>query len=298
MSIRASTTRIRVCYSSDGDSVDLYYFDQVNAIKYFLLLFIFLTAGCVVPGSIPETYKPPFNENIVEAAVVHVFAPSSSADRYGGFEILVDGKMGPELKNGEVKVRVTPGIHTISFGTYFPTGAGYVLIINHQNMTVPISINANAGETYYIRYKRNHGISQLQTSNKQTYEAEKYRSLSPLEQSEANGRVELKFDISGNYVADISSNRNDFFGNIDDILVFALEQNGDRITAVNSKNDLKIGGTRKGNIIEFFVEPHPMNYFRNQNGVWVINPDGINITGSWEVINWGVAGQWNLRRVE
>ena len=91
---------------------------------------------------------------------------------------------------------------------------------------------------------------------------------------------------------------NDFFRNTDGNLVFTLEQNGDRITAVNSTHNLKIGGARKGNMIEFFVEPHRMNFYRNQIGVWEINPDGINITGSWKLKAWGAAGQWNLRRIE
>lgn len=110
--------------------------------------------------------------------------------------------------------------------------------------------------------------------------------------------VAMQINVSGTYVSDITSNRNDFFGNIDDNLIFTLEQNGDRITALNSTHNLKIGGTRKGNTIQFYVEPHKMNWYRDQNGVWEINPDGINIEGSWKVKNWGVAGQWNLRRVE
>jgi hypothetical protein len=128
--------------------------------------------------------------------------------------------------------------------------------------------------------------------------SEEYGSLSPLEQSEVNSQVELKFDISGTYISDITSNKKVFFGNTDGKLQFTLEQDGDRITAVNSTYNLKIGGTRKGNIINFFVEPHQMNSFQDQNGVWEINPDGINITGSWKVKNWRGAGQWNLRRIE
>jgi hypothetical protein len=105
-------------------------------------------------------------------------------------------------------------------------------------------------------------------------------------------------DISGTYISDITSNKKVFFGNTDGKLQFTLEQDGDRITAVNSTHDLKIGGTRKGNIIEFFVEPHRMNSFQDQNGVWRIKLDGINITGFWKVKNWRGAGQWNLRRIE
>ena len=110
--------------------------------------------------------------------------------------------------------------------------------------------------------------------------------------------TKIDIDISGNYISDITSNQKVFFGNTDGKLVFTLDQNGDRITAINSAHNLKIGGARKGNIIEFFVEPHWMNSFQDQNGVWEINPDGISITGSWKVINWGGVGQWNLRRVE
>jgi hypothetical protein len=128
--------------------------------------------------------------------------------------------------------------------------------------------------------------------------SEEYGSLSPLEQSEVNSQVELKFDISGTYIFDITSNKKVFFGNTDGKLQFTLEQDGDRITAVNSTYNLKIGGTRKGNIINFFVEPHQMNSFQDQNGVWEINPDGINITGSWKIKPWRGAGQWNLRRIE
>jgi hypothetical protein len=105
-------------------------------------------------------------------------------------------------------------------------------------------------------------------------------------------------DISGTYISDITSNKKVFFGNTDGKLQFTLKQDGDRITAVNSTHDLKIGGTRKGNIIEFFVEPHRMNSFQDQNGVWRIKLDGINITGFWKVKNWRGAGQWNLRRIE
>jgi hypothetical protein len=42
-----------------------------------------------------------------------------------------------------------------------------------------------------------------------------------------------------------------------------------------------------------------MNHYADQHGIWEINPDGINITGSWKSKNWGdAAGQLNLRRVE
>jgi hypothetical protein len=110
--------------------------------------------------------------------------------------------------------------------------------------------------------------------------------------------TKIGIDISGIYVSDITSNKKVFFGNTDGKLQFTLEQDGDRIRAVNSTYNLKIGGTRKGNIINFFVEPHQMNSFQDQNGVWEINPDGINITGSWKIKPWRGAGQWNLRRIE
>jgi len=111
-------------------------------------------------------------------------------------------------------------------------------------------------------------------------------------------KVDGNRNISGTYISDITSNKRDFFGNTDGKLEFTLEQNGDRITAVNSTHNLKVMGTRKGNIIEFGVVPHRMNSFQDQNGVWEINPDGINITGSWKVKNWRRFGQWNLKRIE
>lgn len=130
--------------------------------------------------------------------------------------------------------------------------------------------------------------------------SEKVGSVSDtsLYQQAAPVTPDTPIDISGTYISDITSNQKVFFGNIDGKLQFTLEQDGDRITAVNSTHDLKIWGTRKGNIIEFFVKPHRMNSYQDQNGVWEINSDGINITGSWKVKNWGGVGQWNLRRIE
>lgn len=105
-------------------------------------------------------------------------------------------------------------------------------------------------------------------------------------------------DISGTYASEITSNQQETFRNTGDKLVLTLKQNGDRVTATNSVHGLKIDGTRKGDIIEFFVEPNRMNWFQNQTGVWEINPDGISITGSWKMRHWGAEGKWNLRRIE
>jgi hypothetical protein len=147
--------------------------------RCLLFLFIFLTAGCVIP-IIPSSHKQPYYEYLDEVAVVHVYGLGSSGDKIDGFEILVDGKMGREVENGEISVRVQPGNHTVALGTYSGGGAGYfIFVIEHIKVTNTVEKYFYPGETYYIRYMRSPkwswlgGFSpHLQLTNKQLYDVE------------------------------------------------------------------------------------------------------------------------------
>jgi hypothetical protein len=104
-------------------------------------------------------------------------------------------------------------------------------------------------------------------------------------------------DLSGTWVAEISTNREKVFKNIGPTIEFTLEQNGNRISGINREYNLKIGGTRNGDEIEFWVEPHRMNYYQNQEGRWKISPDRANLTGNWKITNMTANGQWTMTRV-
>jgi len=103
-------------------------------------------------------------------------------------------------------------------------------------------------------------------------------------------------DLTGTWVAEISTNREKVFKNIGPTIEFSLEQSGNRITGSNREYNLKIGGTRDGDEIEFWVEPHRMNYFQNQEGTWKISPDRAKLTGNWRIANMAANGQWNMTR--
>ena len=147
--------------------------------RCLLFLFIFLTAGCVIPA-FPLTHKQPYYEYLDEVAVVHVYGLGSSGDEINGLEILVDGKMGREVENGEISVRVQPGNHTVALGSYRTDGGIFpVLVIEHRKVTNTVEKYFYPGETYYIRYMRSPiwswpgGFSpNLQLTNKQLYDVE------------------------------------------------------------------------------------------------------------------------------
>jgi hypothetical protein len=104
-------------------------------------------------------------------------------------------------------------------------------------------------------------------------------------------------DLSGTWIAQITSNREKVFKNIGPTIEFSLEQSGNRIIGSNREYNLKIGGTRNGDEIEFYVEPHRMNYFQNQQGSWKVSPDRAKLTGDWKITNMAAKGQWNMTRV-
>ncbi len=104
-------------------------------------------------------------------------------------------------------------------------------------------------------------------------------------------------DLSGTWVAEITTNQEEVFGNIGPTLEFTLEQSGDRISGSNREYNLKLSGTRNGDEIEFWVEPHRMNYFQGQTGVWKVNPDRASLAGDWKMTNLRAKGEWKMTRV-
>jgi hypothetical protein len=103
-------------------------------------------------------------------------------------------------------------------------------------------------------------------------------------------------DLSGSWIAEISSNQQEVFTNMGPSIEFTLEQSGNRITGRNREYNLKISGTRNGDEIEFWVDPHRMNYFQGQTGTWKVGPDRASLTGDWKLPNLRARGQWNMTR--
>ena len=108
--------------------------------------------------------------------------------------------------------------------------------------------------------------------------------------------TEFSSDISGTWIADITTNKEKVFKKIPAKIEFTIEQEGNRISGVNSDYNLKVTGTLNGSRIDFHVEPHRINNFQKQQGVWEISPDGTKLDGSWKIVNMAAAGQWNMSR--
>ncbi len=108
-------------------------------------------------------------------------------------------------------------------------------------------------------------------------------------------------DISGTYIAEttashIGSNHSLIrrFKKLNGKLI-VLKQTGNTITgSISSESSWRINGTRKGNIINFYIIR-----FDEIVGSWEINADATNLEGKWHTDGaGGASGKWNLTKIE
>lgn len=106
----------------------------------------------------------------------------------------------------------------------------------------------------------------------------------------------LSVDITGNYISDITSNSQWAFNKRkDQRLLITFEQTGNEITGINSRTNLKITGTRQGDIITFFLWPSVISTTEIK-GKWKVNADGTKLKGNWSYP--AGSGKWNLTKIE
>ncbi len=109
----------------------------------------------------------------------------------------------------------------------------------------------------------------------------------------------LNFDISGDYVSEISSDARRWYFTTGKQrrMKLTLKQDGDKITATNNKYDLKIVGTLDDKYITFYALPSQIASYEI-TGKWKIDVDNDRMDGTWEVRHHDASGEWNLRRIE
>lgn len=106
-------------------------------------------------------------------------------------------------------------------------------------------------------------------------------------------------DLSGVYESDITSNTSGIFGPRYRRLTLRIEQQGDRISAIDERFDTRLRGEIEGDTIRFEVDNGIASGHYPARGEWRIVDGGRQLTGSWHTHGgWTDArGEWNLMRV-
>ena len=115
-----------------------------------------------------------------------------------------------------------------------------------------------------------------------------------------NEGTDSDVDITGTYVSDITTPHRHTFKKRDYDIVITIIQVGNRITAADKSNTLKITGTLKGNVVKFDMLPNRINGYSDKVGEWIVNEDGTKMEGYWAYYSSPKirTGQWNLTKVE
>jgi hypothetical protein len=114
----------------------------------------------------------------------------------------------------------------------------------------------------------------------------------------ANGKKIVGGDLTGTYVSEITSGHTEYFKNSFQKLILKLKQNGNQITATDSRNKTEITGVIEDGVIGFEVLPGDVTGFDSVHGQWLIGKDADNLEGSWMAGQTNARGQWNLRRID
>jgi len=104
--------------------------------------------------------------------------------------------------------------------------------------------------------------------------------------------------LSGTYVSDITTSDRWYFRHKSyRKMEIILEQDGNKIIAVDETTRSKAEGKLKGDTIEFqFFGAVTNNY--EIRGKWTINGDGKTLVGTWHSARGTNGGQWNLKKVK
>jgi len=108
-------------------------------------------------------------------------------------------------------------------------------------------------------------------------------------------------DITGTYISDIETSRNDYFSKKDLALVLTLEQQDNSIIGTDSSGKAEITGSQEGNAITFIFWPPKVAWGCELDGMWEVNSDGTRLDGSWKCNGAGGSdayGQWNLTKIQ
>ncbi len=125
-------------------------------------------------------------------------------------------------------------------------------------------------------------------------------NLDEVSLSNSNEQLTPEHDVTGTYISEITSSSKWAFKKKYRSIEITLEQTGNNITGTNNKYQVKINGTREGNVINFIVQSNVVNSYFESAGVWTISSDGTNLEGHWKTpgLRDYAAGKWNLTKIE
>ena len=110
---------------------------------------------------------------------------------------------------------------------------------------------------------------------------------------------DFEIDISGTYVSDITTPHRYTFEKKDYDITITIKQVGNRITATDKSNTLKITGSIEGNTVKFQIPPNRISGYTDKAGEWVVSPNGKTMEGFWGYYpKPNKTGRWNLTKIE
>lgn len=107
-----------------------------------------------------------------------------------------------------------------------------------------------------------------------------------------------EYDVSGNYVSEITTNSHWQFLKKYKKLKITVTQSGKTINAIDNRYQTKIEGTLEGDVIKFHVNPNVVSGFYDAEGEWKLKTDRTGFDGKWRSLGGADAGSgvWNLKK--